>query len=131
MIPLAVSIVALVASGRAAAQLDPEPKDGKVTYAVTLSPATYPTPASRVYLLPEFNESIPGNRVQMFLRCFMEQDTFFGKAESEKRRKWAEMPIKDLPVDEVKNYGGAFIHPDMYDAAPVTNTDRGFFGFVL
>ena len=70
---------------------------------VSLTPQDYPRPVSRAYLLPEYSESIPGNRVQMFLRCFMEQDTFFGQAESQRREKWREMPLKDLPgrVEEV------------------------------
>jgi len=81
-------------------------------------------------LLPELREAIPGNRVQMFLRCFMEQDNFFGRAESEKREKWNQMPLKDLPVAELKNYGGRLIESDMYDAARMTNVDWQVWYFV-
>src|SRR5262249_52141520 len=98
---LAVVGVLFILVGRLAAQADPEPKNGKVVVPIALKPNDYPKPISRVYLLPECREAIPGNRVQMFLRCFMEQDNFFGRAESEKREKWNQMPLKDLPVAEL------------------------------
>lgn len=90
---------------------------------MTITPSGARKPASRDFLLPEFRQAIPGNRVQMFLRCFMEQDIFFGKVESEKRHKWIEMALKDLPVNELKNYGGQWIRRDMHDAARMTNAD--------
>jgi len=126
-----VALVALfILVDQSAAQTDPEPKDGKVVYPIALTPKPYLKPISRVYLLPELREAIPGNRVQMFLRCFMEQDNFFGRAESEKREKWNQMPLKDLPVVELKNYGGRLIESDMYDAARMTNVDWQVWYFV-
>src|SRR5713101_4607534 len=87
-----VYVVALVSAlgmtQRLPAQPEVEPKDGRVTVAVTLTPNSYLKPVSRAYLLPESRESIQGNRVQMFLRCFMEQDNFFGRAETERRERW-------------------------------------------
>src|SRR5258707_890347 len=87
-----------------------------VTLTLRLTPNDYPKPASRAYLLPEFSESIQGNRVQMFLRCFMEQDSFFGRAESERRQKWNEMPLKDLPLKEgpVEDGPGQLVHVKNY-----------------
>ena len=127
---LAALVALFILVGRSAAQTDPEPKDGKVVYPITLTPKPYLKPISRVYLLPELREAIPGNRVQMFLRCFMEQDNFFGRAESEKREKWSQMPLKDLPAAELKNYGGRLIESDMYDAARMTHADWQVWYFV-
>lgn len=127
---LVAAIVLFTLGGRALAQPDPEPKDGKVVYTVTLTPTDYLQPISRAYLLPEQRETIPGNRVQMFLRCFMEQDNFFGRTESEKREKWNQMPLRELPLAEVKNYGGRLIERDMYDAARMTTADWQVWYFV-
>ncbi|OWK46554.1 hypothetical protein [Fimbriiglobus ruber] len=118
---------------------------------MTLTPTAVEKPLSRTYLLPEFRERIAGNRVQMFLRCFMEQDTFFSREESLKRQKWSEATIEQLrsdprspprhepkkanaepadpkdlglpPLAELRNYGGRLIERDMYDAARMSSVD--------
>jgi thiol-disulfide isomerase/thioredoxin len=102
-------------------EVQPSPNGGRV--ALLLTPSDYAKPVSRHYLLPEVREAIPGNRVQMFLRCFMEQDSFFGREESERREKWNAMPLKDLPIADLKYYGGTLIVREMYDAARMTNAD--------
>ncbi|MFO0848723.1 MAG: hypothetical protein U0871_09235 [Gemmataceae bacterium] len=86
---------------RAAAQpRDPQPNDGTVTIPLTVSPAALPKPLTRLYLYPDYRDSQPGNRVQGLLRTFMEQDNFFANKENvEKREKWREMPLADLPSD--------------------------------
>jgi hypothetical protein len=127
---LAALAAVLAAAGRAPAQPALVPKDGRVTIPVALTPSDYPKPASRAYLLPEYRESIPGNRVQMFLRCFMEQDTFYGKAETEKRLAWNALPLKDLPLAELKNYGGPLLERDLYDAARMTGVEWQLWPFL-
>ena len=140
---IATLAFAVFAVSSAFAQPEPQPKDGRVTIAVTLSPNTFPKPISRAYLLPEFSESIQGNRVQMFLRCFMEQDNLFGRAESERRQKWNEMPLKELRTVganadkegphrpfSLKDYAGGLVDRDMYDAARMTNVDWQLWYFV-
>lgn len=112
------------------AQPDPEPRGGKVTYPITLHPAPAPKPASRAYLLPEYKDSIPGNRVQMFLRLFMEQAAFFGQEESKRRQKWNEMPLAELPAEEVKDYGGRLLRVDAVDAARMLNIDWQLWYFI-
>ncbi len=114
----------------ALAQPDPEPKNGGVTISLELTPTNYLKPVSRAYLLPEASEAIQGNSVQMFLRCFMEQNHFFGTEETEKRDKWNAMRLQDLPVNELKDYGGKLISRDMYDAARMTNTEWQVLYFV-
>src|SRR5262245_4335082 len=118
------SFIAMLCVGPAAlAQPTPEPKDGKVVIRLSLKPTATAKPISTSYLLPEYHETIPGNRVQMFLRSFMEQDRLYGKEESEKRQKWNELQLKDLPVNDVKDYAGRLVSRDLYDAARMADTD--------
>src|SRR5216684_1122866 len=120
---VATTLVVSALSSHAHAQPEWQPKNGRVTIPVFLTPNNYLKPISRAYLLPEYSESIPGNRVQMFLRCFMEQDNFFGQAESNKREIWNATPLRALPLGEISNYGGRLIERDMYDAARMTQVD--------
>jgi hypothetical protein len=104
------------------AQHQPPVRDGKVSFELVLKPTDFLKPISRAYLLPEFAESIPGNRVQMFLRCFMEQEGFFGLAESERRERWNQLPLDKLPLKDVKDYGAPQAQA-IYDAARMTHAD--------
>jgi hypothetical protein len=117
----ATTLVVSVLSPHAYAQPDPVPKNGRITIPVRLTPNDYLKPASRAYLLPEYSESIPGNRVQMFLRCFMERSNLFSQPESDRREKWNAAPLKDLPF-EVRDYQKDLAR-DMYDAARMTQVD--------
>ena len=83
----------------ARADADPEPKDGKVTITMTLSPAAPPIPVSRAYLFPEYRDMRPGNRVHGLIKTFMEQDAFYAREQYERRHKWLETPLADLPAD--------------------------------
>jgi hypothetical protein len=65
-----------------------------------------PWPSLRYQLLPELKEIQPGNAVLGYLKCFMEQQRFFfSKEMQDKRAKWEEMPLKDLPVQEIRAAG--------------------------
>ena len=73
-----------------------------------VQPMAAPTPALRYQLLPEMRELNPGNPIQGYLVCFMEQNNFYyGKAEVENREKWQTAPLQDLPLKELHDYGGA------------------------
>jgi hypothetical protein len=75
---------------------------------LTVQPAAAPKPALRYLLLPELRELNPGNPIQNYLKCFMEQQNFFFGKESEDRRdKMLTMPLKELPAKELQDYGGA------------------------
>jgi hypothetical protein len=84
---------------RSVAQPEPEPKDGKLTLTLTVSPAAPPRPVSKYYLAPEYRDLQPGEKVGGFLRSFMEQTVFYNKENTEKRQKWLEMPLAELPAD--------------------------------
>lgn len=105
------------------AQPEPPVTDGKVIVPLTLHPAPAAKPASTTYLLPEYGESIPGNRVHMFLRCFMEQDSLFGREGADWREKWNKMPLSELPTGDLKDYAGRLARQDMYDAARMLQVD--------
>jgi hypothetical protein len=126
---VATTLVVAALNAHAHAQPTPVPKDGRVTITLRLAPNDYLRPASRAHLLPEYAESIPGNRVQMFLRCFMEQTYFFGQAESEQRDKWNALPLNELPL-KAKNYGGKLTSEYMYDAARMTQVDWQLWYFI-
>jgi hypothetical protein len=75
---------------------------------LTVHPAAEPKPALKYQLLPEVRELKPGNPVQWYLRCFMEQRNFFFRKDVvETRAKQRMMPLKDLPAQELRHYGGS------------------------
>lgn len=75
---------------------------------LTVQPMSAPKPALRYPLLPDLKEMQPGNPIQGYLKCFGEQQHFFShKTAMENREKWQAMPLKDLPVKELRDYGGA------------------------
>jgi hypothetical protein len=74
---------------------------------LAVRPASAPMPALRYQLLPEVKEMNPGNPIQNYLKCFMEQQKFFFDKDSfERREKLLAMPLKELSVQEVRDYGG-------------------------
>ncbi|HKI20064.1 MAG TPA: hypothetical protein VKA15_19400 [Isosphaeraceae bacterium] len=73
---------------------------------LSVSPAPAPKPALRYLLLPELREMNPGNPIQNYMKCFMEQQKFFFDKEAfERRDKLLSMPLKELPAQELKDYG--------------------------
>jgi hypothetical protein len=73
---------------------------------LTVQPAAAPKPAMRYQLLPELKEMNPGNPILGYLKCFSEQQNFFFNKDSvDKREKWHDMPLKDLPLKEMHNFG--------------------------
>jgi hypothetical protein len=74
---------------------------------LTVRPMPAPKPALKYQLLPELRELKPGNAAQNYLKCFMEQRTFFyGKQAVADRARYQAMPLAELPADELRDYGG-------------------------
>jgi hypothetical protein len=92
-------LIVLLTGSLAQAQPEPEVTGDKLLLPITLTPNTYPKPVSKSYLLPEYAETQPGSKVQGFLKCFMEQQVFFGHEQDMKRHKFLEMTLADLPAD--------------------------------
>ncbi len=113
LIMLAVPLVATAA----------EPAPTETVVRLTVSPQAAAKPALKYQLLPEVGELNPGNPAMGYLACFMEQHVFFhDKATLEKRDKYQSMPLKDLPLNEVRNYGGQTLRRADY-AARLTTLD--------
>jgi hypothetical protein len=111
-LPFCAALFASVLVSQAREGPDPE-----TVFHLTLQPAGEPKPALRYQLLPELPEMNPGNAVPGYLKCFMEQSVFFfGKEAVAQREKWSTMPLKDLPVAELRNYGGAALRQADYAA---------------
>jgi hypothetical protein len=74
---------------------------------LTVQPAAAPKPALRYLLLPPLGEMNPGNPIQNYLKCFMEQQKFFfDKAAFQRRERLLSMPLKELPAQELQAYFG-------------------------
>jgi hypothetical protein len=73
---------------------------------LNVSAAPAPKPALRYLLLPELKEMNPGNPIHNYLKCFMEQQKFFFDKEAfDRRDKLLAMPLKELPVRDLEEYG--------------------------
>src|SRR5260370_5251527 len=93
---------------------------------LTVHPAAAPKPALRYQLLPELREMNPGNTIQGYMKCFMEQNHFFFSKEAvENREKWQEMPLKDLPLKAIRHLYGKGGRPlnMVDDAARLESSD--------
>jgi hypothetical protein len=73
-----------------------------------VQPMAAPKPALKYRLLPDQQEMNPGNPIQAYLKCFMEQQNFFFNQKAvDDREKWQTMPLEDLPLQELRGYGGS------------------------
>jgi hypothetical protein len=96
------SIVILAQPARADEQTPP----AETVVRLSVMPAAAPRPALRYLLLPELNEMNPGNPIQNYLKCFMEQQKFFFDKDAFMRREHLlAMPLKELPTAELQDYG--------------------------
>ncbi len=75
---------------------------------LNVRPAPAPKPALRYRLLPELKEMHPGNPIQNYMKCIMEQKKFFFDEEAfQHREKLLTKPLKELPAQELP-YDGRF-----------------------
>src|SRR6516164_9305457 len=89
----------------ATAQKTVEPTETVVR--LTVQPAAAPKPALKYQLLPELKEMNPVNPVQEYMKCFAEQQNFFfNKQVIDDRERWQVMPLRDLPLKEMRYYTG-------------------------
>src|SRR5262249_53549731 len=86
---------------------DAASKATETVIAMTVEPMAAPKPALKYLLLPELKEMTPGNPIQAYLKCFCEQQSFFfDKTSIDNREKWLKMPLKELPLAQLHDYGG-------------------------
>jgi hypothetical protein len=71
-----------------------------------VDPTPAPSPALRYLLLPELKEMKPGNPIFNYFKCAMEQESFlFDKEAFERRERLLAMPLKELPAQDLQEYG--------------------------
>jgi hypothetical protein len=118
-------VCALLAAVPSVALAQPAPEPTETVVRLTVQPMAAPKPALKYVLLPEIKDMEPGNPVLGYLKCFSEQQNFwFRKDAVENREKWQEVPLRDLPLEEVRKYGylnGPLHRADQ--AARLTNLD--------
>jgi hypothetical protein len=96
---------------------DDAPGTAETLIRLTVQPAPAPKPALRYLLLPELKEVQPGNPCHNYLKCFMEAQKFFYDKEAFQRRdKLLAMPLKELPAQELQDYGGNHLKQADYAA---------------
>src|ERR1700726_1615745 len=86
-----VVVVAMIA-------LAPDLRGGETVVRFHVRPMAAPKPALKYQLLPELRELNPGNAAQNYLKCFMEQRSFFySKQAVAERAHYQTMPLAELP----------------------------------
>jgi hypothetical protein len=74
---------------------------------LNIQPMAAPRPALKYTLLPEVRELSPGNPAQWYIRCFAEQrNFFFSKGANAERSRYLALPLAELPLEKLDNYGG-------------------------
>jgi hypothetical protein len=98
---------------------------GKVELLIKLNvaPAAAPKPALKYLLLPELRELKPGNPVQGYLKCYLEQYRFvFDEEAFDRRKALLAMPLDEVPGPDVREFG-KFALAQVDEAARLDNPD--------
>ncbi len=102
----ALSVCALLLTLPLAGKAADPPAPTETVVRLTVKPTAAPKPVLKYQLLPELQEMNPGNPIQAYLKCFMEQNNFYYNKEAvENREKWQTMPLKDLPLKDLHAFG--------------------------
>ena len=73
---------------------------------LNVRPAKTPKPALRYRLLPELEEMQPGNPIQSYMKCIMQQQEFFFDREAfQRREKLLTRPLEELRAQELPDDG--------------------------
>jgi hypothetical protein len=88
-----------------------------------VAPAKGPEPALKYLLLPDLREMKPGNPIQGYMKCFLEQYRFvFDEQEFDRRKLLLAMPLEELAVPEPPGFG-PFALTQVDAAARLDNPD--------
>jgi hypothetical protein len=88
-----------------------------------VAPAKAPEPALKYLLLPDLREMNPGNPIQGYMKCFLEQYRFvFDEQEFDRRKILLAMPLDELRVPEPPGFG-RFALAQVDAAARLDNPD--------
>ncbi len=73
---------------------------------LSVAPAAAPAPALQYLLLPELEELSPGNPIEAYYKCYLEQYRFaFDEARFETRRMLLAEPLDELPASDTRELG--------------------------
>jgi hypothetical protein len=112
-LPVCAVLLALPAAGPT--QEPAPPNETVIRLTVQAMPAL--RPALRYPLLPELKEMNPGNPIQGYLKCFMEQNNFFHSKEGvAERERLLAAPLEELRGKDLQNYGGVALRQADYAA---------------
>jgi hypothetical protein len=88
-----------------------------------VAPAKTPEPALKYLLLPDLREMNPGNPIQGYMKCFLEQYRFvYDEQEFDRRKMLLAMPLDELLLPEPPGFG-RFILARVDAAARLDNPD--------
>ena len=93
----------------ATAQPAAKPAEPAGPKSLVLSPAPAPVPALKYRLLPSSAELVPGDAAPIYLRAHGYEDSSMDESWRQIRVKssqWQGLPLKDLPVAEVRDFVG-------------------------
>jgi hypothetical protein len=94
-------LIVLGAAAPAAAQA---PADQPIR--LTLTPTHAPAPSLRHRLLPDPRDQVPGNAATLYYRSLatlVENRVLLQELQSDNWRNWLEMPLQELPLEEVRS----------------------------
>ncbi len=116
------AIVAVASSARPswAQQTGAKPE---LLISLSITPAASPQPALKYLLIPELREMSPGNPIQGYLKCYLEQYRFvFDEENFDRRQALLAMPLEEIPAPEVPELG-RFALAQVDTAARLDNPD--------
>ena len=94
---------------------------------LSVTTAAEPKPALRYLLLPDLREMNPGNPIQGYLKCYLEQYRFvFDEEEFDRRRMLLAMPLDELPAPMRESLAGLPWRSSMWRLAWTNPTGKSF-----
>jgi hypothetical protein len=99
------AIVAVASSGRPswAQQTGAKPE---LLISLSVAPSPAPQPALEYLLIPELREMNPGNPIQGYFKCYLEQYRFvFDEENFDRRQILLAMPLEELPAPDAPELG--------------------------
>ena len=99
----ALALILLLAAPAGAQQTGANPE---LLIPLCVTPARAPDPALKYLLLPDLKEMKPGNPIQGYLKCYLEQYRFvFDQQEFDRRKLLLAMPLDEPPAAELRGFG--------------------------
>jgi hypothetical protein len=118
-----ISVLTAIAFCALPSRAQQETPESETLIRLSVAPAAAPIPALKYMLLPELKEMNPGNPIHNYLKCALEEYHFlFDREQFDRRENLLAMPLKALPLAELREYGqSALTHLDR--AARLDNPD--------